>query len=70
MYSHANLRDRALLLVLAQSGFSEVDVSLLKIENLKGIYEQPETEHYFIEKSREKTGEIQATCFSYKVCMA
>ena len=39
MYSHGNLRDRALLLVLAQSGFSEVDVSQLKIENLSGIYE-------------------------------
>jgi hypothetical protein len=38
----------------------------LKIENLKGIYEQPETEHYFLEKPREKTGEIQATCLSYE----
>jgi hypothetical protein len=66
MYSHGNLRDRALLLVLAQSGFSEVDVSEMKIENLKGIYEQSETEPYFIEKPREKTGEIQATCLSYE----
>lgn len=66
LYSHGNLRDRALLLVLAQSGFSEVDVSHLKIENLKGIYENAETEHYFIEKPREKTGEIQATCLSYE----
>jgi integrase len=66
MYSHGNLRDRALLLVLAQSGFSEVDVSQMKIEDLKGIYEQPETEHYFLEKPREKTGEIQATCLSYE----
>jgi integrase len=66
MYAHGNLRDRALLLVLAQSGFSEVDVSHLKIENLKGIYEQLETEHYFIEKPREKKGEIQATCLSYE----
>jgi hypothetical protein len=66
MYSHGNLRDRALLLVLAQSGFSEVDVSQMKIEDLKGIYEQSETEHYFIEKPREKTGEIQATCLSYE----
>jgi integrase len=66
MYAHGNLRDRALLLVLAQSGFSEVDVSQMNIENLKGIYEQSETEHYFIEKPREKTGEIQATCFSYE----
>lgn len=66
MYAHGNLRDRALLLVLAQSGFSEIDVSNLKIENLKGIYEHSETEHYFIEKPREKTGEIQATCLSYE----
>ncbi len=66
MYSHGNLRDRALLLVLAQSGFSEVDVSQMKIENLKGIYEHSETEHYFIEKPREKTGEVQATCLSYE----
>ena len=66
MYAHANLRDRALLLVLAQSGFSEVDVSCLRIEELKGLYENPETEHYFIEKPREKTNEIQVTCFSYE----
>jgi hypothetical protein len=66
MYSHGSLRDRALLLVLAQSGFSEVDVSSFKIEQLRGIYEHPETEHYFIEKPREKTGEMQATCFSYE----
>ena len=66
LYSHGNLRDRALLLVLAQSGFSEVDVSNLKIEELKGFSEQAETEHYFIEKPREKTGEVQATCLSYE----
>jgi integrase len=66
MYAHANLRDRALLLVLAQSGFSQIDVRNLRIENLKGLDENTETEHYFIEKPREKTGEIQATCFSYE----
>lgn len=65
-YSHGNLRDRALLLVLAQSGFSEADVSNLKIEEPKGIYEQTEMEHYFIEKPREKTGEVQATCLTYE----
>ena len=62
MYSHGNTRDRALLLVLSQSGFSEVDVSSFKIEKMKGLYTLPETEHYVIEKPREKTGEIQATC--------
>jgi site-specific recombinase XerC len=66
MYGHANLRDRALLLTLYQSGFSEVDVSSLRIEDLKGIYENPENEHYFIEKKREKSGETQATCLSYE----
>jgi hypothetical protein len=66
MYAHANLRDRALLLVLAQSGFSEVDTTALKIEDIKGLYEMPQTEHYFIEKPREKTGIIQATCISYE----
>ena len=66
MYSHGSLRDRALLLALAQSGFSEVDVSCMRIEPLKGLYELPETEHYFIEKPREKTGEMQATCLSYE----
>ena len=66
LYSHGNLRDRALLLVLAQSGFSEVDVSFFRIEELKGLYDNPETEHYFIEKPREKTNEVQATCFSYE----
>jgi hypothetical protein len=66
MYAHANLRDRTLLLVLAQSGFSQIDVRNLKIQNLSGLYENSETEHYFIEKPREKTGEIQATCLSYE----
>jgi integrase len=66
MYSHGNLRDRGLLLVLAQSGFSEVDVSSFRIERLKGLYSAPETEHYVVEKPREKTGEMQATCFSYE----
>jgi hypothetical protein len=66
MYSHGNLRDRALLLVLAQSGFSEVDVSFFRVEELKGLYDNAEVEHYFIEKPREKTNEVQATCFSYE----
>jgi integrase len=66
MYAHASLRDRALLLVLAQSGFSEVDVAALSIEDLKGLYEMPQTEHYFIEKPREKTNITQATCISYE----
>lgn len=66
MYAHANLRDKCLLLVLSQSGFSEVDVSEFRIEDLKNIYETPISLHYFIEKAREKTGEIQSTCLSYE----
>lgn len=60
MYAHANLRDKALLLNLAQSGFSEVDVTELKIEDIKTLYEMPQTEHYFIEKPRER----QVKCVS------
>jgi hypothetical protein len=64
MYLHANLRDRALLLTLAQSGPSEADVSCLKIEDFPKLYTIPEGEHLFFEKPREKTGEMQATCLS------
>ena len=66
MYGHANLRDKTILLGLAQSGFSEVDLIALKIEDLKGLYEMPQTEHRFIEKPREKTNIMQATCLSYE----
>ena len=66
MYTHAALRDKALLLVLAQSGFSEVDVCALKVEDIQGLYDMPQTEHYFIEKPREKTNIVQATCISYE----
>jgi hypothetical protein len=64
MYLHASLRDRALLLTLAQSGLSEVDVSYLKIEGFPKLYAIGEGEHLFFEKRREKTGEMQATCLS------
>jgi tRNA splicing endonuclease len=64
MYLHANLRDRGLLLTLAQSGLSEVDVSCLKIEDFPKLYTIDEAEHLFFEKPREKTGEMQATCLS------
>jgi hypothetical protein len=66
MYVHASLRDKVLLLGLTQSGFSEADISKLKIENIKNLYTLPQTDHYFIEKPREKTGEVQATCLSYE----
>jgi integrase len=66
MYAHANLRDRALMLVLAQSGLSEVDTIALKIEDITTLYTMPQTEHYFIEKQREKSNVMQATCISYE----
>jgi len=66
MYAHANLRDRSLLLTLYQSGFSEVDTASLKVEDIKDIYDLAQNEHYFIEKPREKTNIIQATCISYE----
>jgi integrase len=64
MYLHADLRDRALLLTLAQSGLSEVDVSCLKVESFPKLYTIPSGEHLFFEKRREKTNEMQATCLS------
>lgn len=67
MYAHGNLRDRVLLLGLSQSGFSEVDLSEFRIEDMKNFYETPISTHYFIEKNREKTGETQATCLSYEM---
>jgi site-specific recombinase XerC len=62
LYSQASVRDRALLLALYQSGFSEIDISSLNIENLNDIYNHEG--HLFIEKRREKTNQIQATCIS------
>lgn len=62
MYGQANVRDRALLLVLYQSGFSEIDVSSLNIEDLNDIYNHKG--HLFVEKKREKTNIIQASCIS------
>ncbi|MDH5266150.1 MAG: site-specific integrase [Candidatus Bathyarchaeota archaeon] len=62
MYSQANARDRGLLLVLYQSGFSEIDAASLNIEDLNDIY--CHEGHLFIQKRREKTNIIQATCIS------
>ena len=66
MYGHAGLRDKCLLLILAQSGFSEVDIQGLKIEEIQGLYDMPINEHYVIEKPREKTNHIQSTALSYE----
>jgi integrase len=64
LYAHANLRDKALFLVLYQSGFSEVDVRNLRIEDITEGLKLPEIEHFYIQKNREKTNIEQATCIS------
>jgi integrase len=66
LYGHANLTEKCLLLILAQSGFSEIDIAGLKIQEIKGLYEMPINEHYVIEKPREKSNHVQATCLSYE----
>ncbi|MCJ7634275.1 tyrosine-type recombinase/integrase [Candidatus Bathyarchaeota archaeon] len=62
IYQHGDVRDRALLLCLYQSGFSETDVSALNIEDLPEI--QKCEGHYPITMHREKTGVLQRTCIS------
>jgi integrase len=67
LYGHANLRDKCLLLILAQSGFSEVDITELKVEDIQNLYGMPVNEHYVIEKNRDKmSSHLQATCLSYE----
>jgi site-specific recombinase XerD len=62
IYQHGDIRDRSLLLVLYQSGFSETDVSSLNIKDLPELdkYER----HYYICMYREKTDGLQRTCIS------
>jgi hypothetical protein len=66
LYGHANLTEKCLLLALSQSGFSEADISELSIEDIKNLYDMAINEHYVIEKKREKSNHIQATCLSYE----
>jgi hypothetical protein len=66
MYGHADLNRKCTLLILAQSGFSEIDIAELRVEDIQGLYSLPVNEHYVIEKPREKTGHLQATCLSYE----
>jgi len=56
-------RDKALLLVLYQSGFSPIDVSALRIEHFPEIYSES-PQHHYIAKLREKTNILQQTCLS------
>jgi len=62
IYQHGDARDRSLLLVLYQSGFSETDVSALNIQDLPNIHQCEG--HYPITMHREKTGVLQRTCIS------
>lgn len=62
-------RDRAVLLTLYQSGFSEVDVASMKIEifpfyDAKGNWAIPTTEDLYRKQRREKTNQWQQTCIS------
>jgi site-specific recombinase XerD len=62
-------RDRAILLVLYQSGFSEVDVAAMKIEDFEFINEKGEwaigaTEDVYHARLREKTNILQQSCIS------
>jgi integrase len=70
LYRMANTtRDRAILLTLYQSGFSEVDVCSMKIEDF-AFYEQNGdwrlslNEDLYHERLREKTNISQKTCIS------
>jgi site-specific recombinase XerD len=62
IYQHGEIRDRSLLLVLYQSGFSETDVSSLNLEDLPDI--RSCEGHYPITMHREKTDVLQRTCIS------
>jgi len=62
LYDVANIRDRALLLTLYQSGFSPIDVSSLNVEHLNNVYKHEG--HLYIDKLREKTNIHQKTCLS------
>lgn len=63
IYGLADVRDRALFLMLYQSGFSEVDVSNLNVEDIPELYTNFEG-HVNITKQRQKTKKIQKTCIS------
>lgn len=62
-------RDRAVLLVLYQSGFSEIDIANMKIEDFSFYNERNEwqlkaNEDLYHERLREKTNIPQKTCVS------
>jgi len=62
-------RDRAVLLVLYQSGFSEIDAANMKIETFpfydsNGNWQISSTEDLYRKQRREKTNQWQYTCIS------
>ena len=64
-----NARDRAVLLTLYQSGFSEVDVANMRIEEFpfyteSGDWAIPSTEDLYQKRRREKTNQWQQTMIS------
>jgi len=67
LYGLANVRDRALLLMLYQSGLSEADVSALNVQDIPQLYGKTEG-HVFFQKQRQKTKMLQRTCISAE-CM-
>lgn len=67
LYTHANLRNKALLLTLYHTGLSEADTTELTIESIKELYTSEETEHIYFQKYRTKTTELTASCFSFEV---
>lgn len=63
VYGLADVRDRALILLLYQSGLSESDVSALNVEDIPELYGATEG-HAFFQKQRQKSKQLQRTCIS------
>lgn len=64
-----NARDRGILLTLYGSGFSEIDVAQMQIQEFpfydeKGDWAILSTEDLYVKRRREKTNEWQQTCIS------
>lgn len=73
LYRHAKTpRDRAIILVMCQSGFLPSDLTNMRIESFEfydneGNWQIPEGEHYYHFQMREKTNIYQCTCLSHEV---
>ncbi len=65
----SSARDRAIILTLYQSGFSEIDLTEMRIQDFpfydeKGSWKIPLSEDVYHERLREKTNIAQKTCIS------